>query len=362
MSLVPSDGGPAAVPCGPLPPNVTLTGNGTNNVKVNPTTLDFGFTNCGATALPQTLQITANGQALNYMTSLAKGANTPFTLSAASGTVAAQATATITVTPKAIPFPSTTGANGFGDVLTISSDIPGDTPHAVALNQTARGAILVFSPLTITTHDPVEGHFSFVGFAVQNAGNYEGTFLLGASPDGGSDVVTSISAPAGTWSSNLSSGNLIGGASSNATLTVKGPPRTTCGGGGPYACGVGNCTTARTCASVNANCGTMDDGCGGVLMCGPMTCPALAGVAQTCGGGGQNVCGPASCSPSASCNGKCGPVSDGCGGTIMPVCPVCSGTQYLGKITLHIEPNPDGLPTILCADAPPDLLLSNENP
>jgi hypothetical protein len=44
------------------------------------------------------------------------------------------------------------------------------------------------------------------------------------------------------------------------------------------------------------------------------------------------------------------------------MCGKCSSTQFLGKITLNIEPNPDGLPTILCADAPPDLLLSDENP
>ena len=113
LSLVPPDGGTPTPSCGPLPPNVTLTGSGNDNVMVNPTTLDFGFTNCGATAAPQTLAITANGQGLTFMTALAKGANTPFTVSPTSGSIAAQGTATLTITPKAIPFPSSTMDNGF---------------------------------------------------------------------------------------------------------------------------------------------------------------------------------------------------------------------------------------------------------
>ncbi|HRI54691.1 MAG TPA: hypothetical protein PLW65_31355, partial [Pseudomonadota bacterium] len=60
----------------------------------------------------------------------------------------------------------------------------------------------------------------------------------------------------------------------------------TCGGGGvPGKCGAPMCTP-RTCASANANCGVIGDGCGGTLNCG--TCPA----GQTCGGLGQpNQCG-----------------------------------------------------------------------
>ena len=151
---------------------------------------------------------------------------------------------------------------GFGDVLTISTDIPGDSPHPVTLTQTARGAILQFDPLTIATHDSMANHFSFVNFSVLNAGNGEGTFQLGDGVAAGTGVVTNIAAPAGTWTSNLAGGNLIGGASSQGSLTVKGPLPTTCGGGGAYTCGTAKCTTAVSCSTVGGNCGTMDDGCG----------------------------------------------------------------------------------------------------
>jgi hypothetical protein len=269
MSIVPGDGGAPTPLCGPIPPNVTLTGNGTNNVRISPTNLDFGLINCGATAGVQTLGITANGQGLSYTTSLAKGGNTPFTVTPPTGNIAAQGTAMITITPKPIPFPSTTGANGFGDILTISTDIPGDSPHAVTLNQTARGAILQFAPLAIATHDQASDHYEFFPFSVTNAGNYEGTFRLGDGAAGGAGVVTNIAAPPGTWGSNLVSGNLIGGAAANGTLSIR----------------------------------------------------------------------------SATCNDA-------------GLCPY----QYRGKITLTIQPNPDMQPTILCADAPPDLLLSVESP
>src|ERR1019366_4135321 len=59
----------------------------------------------------------------------------------------------------------------------------------------------------------------------------------------------------------------------------------TCSGGGPNTCGSGKCNPA-TCASAKATCGTVSDGCGNVLTCGTCTAPA------TCGGGGSaNVCG-----------------------------------------------------------------------
>ena len=46
------------------------------------------------------------------------------------------------------------------------------------------------------------------------------------------------------------------------------------------------CCAPTTCAALNANCGSLPDGCGGTLQCGTCTLPA------TCGGAGeQNRCG-----------------------------------------------------------------------
>ncbi len=97
------------------------------------------------------------------------------------------------------------------------------------------------------------------------------------------------------------------------------PGTTTCGGGGSAGvCGAPPCTK-KTCAP--NQCGSMPDGCGGVLTCNP--CPQ----GQTCGGGGQaNVCGTASCTVKtcAEVGATCGQASNGCGGVTANcgTCPV----------------------------------------
>jgi hypothetical protein len=70
------------------------------------------------------------------------------------------------------------------------------------------------------------------------------------------------------------------------------------------------CCKPKTCAAANAECGSIDDGCGGKLSCGTCASP------KTCGGAGvANHCGckPATC---AELGVSCGKVSDGCGGTL----------------------------------------------
>ena len=95
----------------------------------------------------------------------------------------------------------------------------------------------------------------------------------------------------------------------------------TCGGGGtPNVCG---CTPITTCPAGD-NCGTISNGCGGTVTCGP-ACTAP----QTCGGGGApNVCG---CTPLTTCPaGKnCGTIPNNCGGTVS--CgPACAAPQSCG--------------------------------
>ena len=54
----------------------------------------------------------------------------------------------------------------------------------------------------------------------------------------------------------------------------------------------GNCCTPSTCAAQGKDCGTISDGCGGMLDCGSCTAP------ETCGGGGTpNVCGTTTLPP-----------------------------------------------------------------
>jgi hypothetical protein len=75
--------------------------------------------------------------------------------------------------------------------------------------------------------------------------------------------------------------------------------------------GDGGCDCVRTtCAQLSATCGTVQDGCGGVLDCGACTgsdvC-APANVGQACGSGACMAHG---------CMGACGLNDDGCGGVI----------------------------------------------
>jgi hypothetical protein len=93
----------------------------------------------------------------------------------------------------------------------------------------------------------------------------------------------------------------------------------TCGGGGVVnVCG---CTPIFECPSPY-NCGSIDDGCGGLLSCGTCSSP------DTCGGGGvANVCG---CTPISQCPSpdNCGSVNDGCGGLLS--CGTCSSPNTCG--------------------------------
>ncbi|MGC4092547.1 MAG: hypothetical protein QM756_32645 [Polyangiaceae bacterium] len=101
----------------------------------------------------------------------------------------------------------------------------------------------------------------------------------------------------------------------------------TCGGGGiPSHCGGGtpvDCTP-KTCAEVGAECGMQADGCGGALDCwsdaakasGTPHCedPLADCVDGTCTV--LTSCTKLTCADYATTTGLCGPVSDGCGGTL----------------------------------------------
>ena len=82
----------------------------------------------------------------------------------------------------------------------------------------------------------------------------------------------------------------------------------------------------KTCAQLNAACGTISDGCGTLLNCGTCT---VAG--QTCGGAGV----PYQCGcelmnyPCSDRGANCGSPSNGCGGTIGP-CGTCVSPNTCG--------------------------------
>ncbi len=87
----------------------------------------------------------------------------------------------------------------------------------------------------------------------------------------------------------------------------------------------------NTCASQNATCGLIGDGCSGTIDCG--SCP----MGETCGGGGTHfMCGSGgggsgSCTPRtcAQAGAECGVVSDGCG-SVTANCGTCPAGDICG--------------------------------
>ena len=172
--------------CAPLPAALTASGTGSNGVVAySPTTLSFGdqatsgFTACGKQAAAQTVTFT-NSCNENYTLtpSLNGGASSPytFTVSPANGVVTAGGgTATITVTPNAIP--STSAVPGsYGDTLSVSTTAAGDTsPHLITLTQNAYGAVLTGAPSTISFPGTPSGGESTVPVGITNSGNAPAT-------------------------------------------------------------------------------------------------------------------------------------------------------------------------------------------
>ncbi len=125
--------------------------------------------------------------------------------------------------------------------------------------------------------------------------------------------------PAGTCGAQSDG---CGGATANCGTCPNGQ---TCGGGGVQnQCGGPTCT-AKTCASQNAECGVVPDGCGNTVVC-----PDCTG-GKVCGGGGvANKCGISSCTPQ-TCTAQgveCGQTGDGCGNVI--TCAACPAGTTCG--------------------------------
>jgi hypothetical protein len=109
-------------------------------------TLEFGETDCGTTALPRTLIVSnPTKDAFNFAITLAGGANSPYLVVPDRGGIVGFNQIEVAVYSKPIPAISAVTDSLYGDTLTVTTDLPGDSPHAVAIKQTAHGAILQFS-------------------------------------------------------------------------------------------------------------------------------------------------------------------------------------------------------------------------
>lgn len=200
----------SAVHCKPPPTTAPIKSKGTTSVGVTPGVLDFGQVNCGATGDPQVVTITST-IAMKFTPVLTKGGLSPYTLAndakatevVASGNpieLPAASTYKLRVVPKRMEPVSPTTDNAFGDTLTVTTDLTGDTPHVVQLRQTAKGAILSFSVQAITTTGPV-GQKIDTPFSLNNTGNAQVPYTITTTPVG------RISPYTPGFVSNLTSGN-----------------------------------------------------------------------------------------------------------------------------------------------------------
>jgi len=169
--------------CGASISSIAFSGTGTKGiVAVTPGTLPFGSVSCGSKTAAQTVTIKNSGNGtFNFKAALLLGSSSPFTVSPASGPVAAGATATVTVTPLAIPAVASVASNAFGDTLRITSDAVGDADHDVTLTETAQGAVLALNTTTIGFNDVTLQQTSSSPFTIQNTGNVPVTLTLAGS-------------------------------------------------------------------------------------------------------------------------------------------------------------------------------------
>lgn len=182
-------------------------------VVVLPPLMDFGSVPCGtSSALPQSARTVSiaspRQQGFAWVATLARGSSSPYTLSAQAGTVAAGGTGTLVVSSLPVPSTSATTSGLYGDVLTISTDVPGDSPHTVSLLQDATGVILAFVPAgPLAIGDVPVGSSAGDGFTIVNQGSDRAT------------VVASISGASAFTLADAMLGDVAAGGSAQGTVS-----------------------------------------------------------------------------------------------------------------------------------------------
>ncbi len=188
-------------------------------LAVSPDALNFGsngLVTCNATPAPAAaLGLTLSnvgGQPFSWSATLGRSPS-PFSVAPAFGVLGAGASATITVTPGALPFPADTTANAYGDVLNITTTIAADIVHAIKLNQTAQGALLAFQPATPYDFGNVQvGSSASTSVQIANLGNASINVTLNAGK---------LSGPAdATFSVNTGASSQLGGVAAGTSQTV----------------------------------------------------------------------------------------------------------------------------------------------
>jgi hypothetical protein len=205
--------------CGSSASSIALTGTGTiAPLGVGPGALDFGTVTCGTTAASQAITLSnSNGVAIPYTTSLGKGASSPYTLDAPSGTVPANGQAVVHVTPLPIPLAATLTGGFYDDTVAVTGQ--GLAPVAVALQESAGGAVLAISMPT-SDFGNVQNTTATLPFSVINTGNEAASVVVNTSGAGFSATATSTAAANGGSATGSASFTATANAAAAGSLSV----------------------------------------------------------------------------------------------------------------------------------------------
>jgi len=160
-------------------------GDDGKTVDIVQSSLDFGKTDCGTTAIPRTLVVSnPSGSAFSFTTSLALGDASPYLIVPDSGVVLPDRQLELTVYSKPVPASSAVTDNLYGDTLTLTTDQSGDSPHAIAITQTAHGAVLAVSTNTVAfaTSSTVGAAAQQMPLTITNSGNAAVAVTIGSDP------------------------------------------------------------------------------------------------------------------------------------------------------------------------------------
>ncbi len=141
--------------------------------------IDFGQVGCGKSKPPIVFSLNNTGTSnFTWSAKLLAGATSQFTITPSSGTLGPSASETITVTMNDVPFPGTTTAGFYDDVLTLAattSTTPGAprTQTDIPIKLTAMGAIVRFSPSAVVFGAVPLNQTASASFGILNEGNAE---------------------------------------------------------------------------------------------------------------------------------------------------------------------------------------------
>ncbi len=155
------------------PQTVAIKGEGTKGIAgVSPGLLDFGVVGCATAAPPQEVTLlNAGNQAYDFTATLSQGGSSPYVVTPSSGTVPPKSQVQLAVAPKTVPPQSALTPDLYDDTLAIMTTALDDVPHAVALQESAGGAILSTSAPLVFSRLAVGATPATQQLVITNAGN-----------------------------------------------------------------------------------------------------------------------------------------------------------------------------------------------